>query len=34
MELFQTTREDVEFARDMFVPFPKGGSKGVRVILK
>ena len=33
MQLFETTREDVEVKRDLFLPLPKAGSKGVRVIL-
>ena len=33
-ELFETTREDVEIQYDLFVPFPKQGSKGVRVLVK
>ncbi|KIV81137.1 hypothetical protein PV11_08581 [Exophiala sideris] len=33
-ELFETTHEDVEIQYDLFVPFPKKGSKGVRVLVK
>lgn len=34
MKLFETTREDVEIKHDLFLPLPKVGSKGVRVILE
>jgi len=34
MELFDTTIEDVNFQYDLFVPFPKKGSQGVRVVLR
>jgi cytochrome P450 len=34
MALFETTSDDVTFQRDMFVPYPKEGSKGVRIVLK
>ena len=30
----KTTLNDVTFHHDMFVPYPKEGSKGVRVTLK
>ena len=33
MELFETTREDVTLAHEMFLPFPRKGSKGVRVVV-
>lgn len=33
-ELFETTKEDVEIAADMFIPFVKKGSKGIRVFVK
>jgi cytochrome P450 len=33
MELFETTKEDVEMKHDLFIPGPKKGSKGVRVVL-
>jgi cytochrome P450 len=33
-ELFETTIEDVEMASDMFIPFVKKGSKGIRVFVK
>jgi hypothetical protein len=31
MELFETTREDVDIAYDILIPFPKKGSRGVRL---
>ncbi|KAG8525631.1 uncharacterized protein KY384_009275 [Bacidia gigantensis] len=34
MELYQTGREDVECKRDMFMPMPGRGSKGVRVLVR
>jgi cytochrome P450 len=34
IELFETTIDDVAFQRDMFAPYPKEGSKGVRIVLK
>ncbi|KAF2137173.1 uncharacterized protein K452DRAFT_291838 [Aplosporella prunicola CBS 121167] len=34
LELFETTKEDVRFYRDDFVPGVKPGSKGVRVLVK
>jgi cytochrome P450 len=34
IELFKTTLDDVTFHYDMFGPFPKEGSEGVRVLLK
>ena len=34
MELFETGREDVELAHDMFMPQPRKGSQGVRVMIK
>lgn len=34
MELFQTTREDVDIAHDFFNPFARFPSKGVRILLK
>jgi cytochrome P450 len=33
MELFETTKEDVEMKHDLFIPGPKKESKGVRVVL-
>ncbi|KAI1415600.1 cytochrome P450 [Hypoxylon sp. FL1857] len=33
MRLFETTKEDVSWDRDMVVPLPKRESKGVRVII-
>ncbi len=34
LELFETTKDDVEIAADMFIPFVKKGSKGIRVFVK
>ncbi|KAL2834008.1 cytochrome P450 [Aspergillus pseudoustus] len=34
MELFETTREDVTLAHDLFLPFAKEGRKGIRVLVK
>ncbi|OTB04507.1 hypothetical protein M426DRAFT_320624 [Hypoxylon sp. CI-4A] len=34
LELFETSREDVDFVVDLVKPMPKRGSKGVRVIVK
>jgi cytochrome P450 len=34
LELFKTTKEDVEVQRDGFIPLAKKGSKGVRVLVK
>ncbi|RWA06192.1 hypothetical protein EKO27_g8918 [Xylaria grammica] len=34
LELFETTREDVDFIVDLARPMPKRGSKGVRVVVK
>ncbi len=34
MELYKTTKEDVEIQYDLFVAIPKADSKGVRVLLK
>ncbi|KAK4998302.1 hypothetical protein LTR66_002448 [Elasticomyces elasticus] len=34
MELFETSIEDVEFKYDLFVPYPKIDSKGIRVLLR
>ena len=34
LELFETSREDVDFAVDLVKPMPRHGSKGVRVIIK
>lgn len=33
LELFETTREDVTLAHELFLPFPRLGSKGVRVVV-
>jgi hypothetical protein len=32
MELFETTRSDVDVKYDFFIPFPELDSKGVRVL--
>jgi cytochrome P450 len=34
LELFETTKDDVEVVRDVFLPLVKEGSKGVRVLVK
>ncbi|KAL3491856.1 cytochrome P450 [Aspergillus germanicus] len=34
LELFETTREDVTLAHDLFLPFAREGRKGVRVLVK
>ncbi|KAJ6092288.1 cytochrome P450 [Penicillium canescens] len=34
MQLFETTKEDVEIHYDRFVPTPKDGTKGVRVLIQ
>jgi hypothetical protein len=34
LELFETTKDDVEVQRDAFVPLAKKGSKGVRVLVR
>lgn len=33
MRLFETTREDVLYDHDMFIPMPKPSSNGVRVTI-
>ena len=33
MKLYETTLDDVRYDHDMFIPQPKAGSKGVRVVL-
>lgn len=33
-ELFETDREDVEMRYDLFVPYGKRDSKGIRVVVK
>lgn len=33
-ELYETTREDVTMAHELFLAFPKIGSKGVRCLIK
>jgi hypothetical protein len=32
-QLYNTTREDVTLAHELFLPFPKIGSKGVQVLV-
>lgn len=32
-ELYETNREDVTLAHELFLPFPKLSSKGVRVLV-
>jgi cytochrome P450 len=34
LELFETTKDDVEIQKDGFIPLAKKGSKGVRVLVK
>jgi hypothetical protein len=34
LELYESTREDVDMVADFAVPFPKEGSKGVRVLVR
>lgn len=34
LELFETTRRDIEMAHEMFAPFPANDANGVRVIIK
>lgn len=34
LELYDTTRDDVDFIMDLVKPMPKPGSKGVRVLVK
>ncbi|KAL5041487.1 hypothetical protein BDW71DRAFT_217824 [Aspergillus fruticulosus] len=34
LELYETTREDVELAHDLFLPFPKERRQGVRVLVQ
>ncbi|KAI0805613.1 cytochrome P450 [Xylaria sp. FL0064] len=34
LELFETTRDDVDFIVDLARPMPKWGSKGVRIVVK
>lgn len=33
-ELYETTREDVTMAHELFLAFPKVTSKGVRMLIK
>lgn len=33
MRLFETDRDDVEIHYDRFVPTPKDGTKGIRVLI-
>ena len=34
LELFDTTKDDVEMTKDAFTPLVREGSKGVRVLVK
>ncbi len=34
LELFESTKEDIKMVADMFIPFVKKGSKGIRVLVK
>lgn len=34
LELFETESDAVDMGREYFVPLPKKGSKGVRVLVK
>lgn len=34
LRLFETNEEDVEMAHDFFIPVPRLGSKGVRVVVE
>lgn len=34
MKLFETSRDDVEIHYDRFVPTPKDGTKGIRVLIE
>lgn len=34
LELYETTVEDVAIKHDIFIPFPRMDSKGVRVLIK
>jgi hypothetical protein len=34
LELYETTVEDVAVKHDIFIPFPRMDSKGVRVLIK
>ena len=34
LELFETDRATVEYARDYFNPFPENGADGVKVVVK
>jgi cytochrome P450 len=34
IKLFETTKEDVEIKYDLFVPFAKRDSKGIRVLIE
>lgn len=33
MALFETTDEDVVYDHDMFIPMPKAGTNGIRVVV-
>ena len=34
LELFETTADDVEFTKDVFIPVGREGSKGVWILVK
>ena len=34
IKLFETDDSDVEMQRDLFIPYPKEGSKGIRVVFE
>jgi hypothetical protein len=34
MVLFETDESNVELQHDLFVPYPKHGSKGIRVVFE
>jgi hypothetical protein len=34
MELYETTRRDVDVAHDFLLPYPELDSKGIRVLVK
>ena len=34
MELFETDKRDVEMEHDLFVPYGKKDSQGIRIVLK
>lgn len=34
LELYQTDKTDVEMVADRFVPYPKEGSQGIRILVR